>query len=344
MYRSIHGSDRQITINVGGTHRFTTSIDTLASSSGYFNALFSDRWSSSYEYDNSDSTNNNNERKDHELFLDQDGDIFSILLSYMRYGGNIEDYIPRLSANNVNTTDNSSFIRILRVANFLGIETLINQVKVNTCFNMIEARLIIPELMNESEDMKLLGDIDNIYLLQLFESEIGTIENAIATGLIPNLYFGIDKIILDVGGCEFVTSHSALMKHSDYFRERLSWKQKETILLQNRRGKFFLDADPESFRILLQFMKNESIDFSRFIGDSNNDNFYLKTVLRLAEKLRMGLFLKYIKARVYANLMTGRPPNDTERLAELFDTRYSDWEAAFQSNALPRGLTRKTTL
>ena len=48
-----------------------------------------------------------------------------------------------------------------------------------------------------------------------------------------------------------------------------------------------------------------------------------------------------MKAKTYANLMTGRPPNDIDRLAELFDARYTDWDAAFRNNGLPDGLTKQ---
>lgn len=58
-----------ITINVGGT-TFTTSPTTLINHSSYFSALLSGVWN-----DDAD-----------EIFVDQDPEPFSILLSYMRRG------------------------------------------------------------------------------------------------------------------------------------------------------------------------------------------------------------------------------------------------------------------
>lgn len=67
-------SDR-VVLNVGGT-RFATSVTTLASSSDYFERLFSKDWSGTSDHNDGDN----------EFFVDQDPGPFAVLLSYMRLG------------------------------------------------------------------------------------------------------------------------------------------------------------------------------------------------------------------------------------------------------------------
>lgn len=96
------GDRGRVTLNVGGT-LFQTSLATLVPCSTYFARLFSTEWQKAME----------------EYFLDLDSDTFRILLSCMRRR---ETLLPEHDAE--------LFKRTLLDAEFLGIDFLIDEVKV----------------------------------------------------------------------------------------------------------------------------------------------------------------------------------------------------------------------
>lgn len=96
-------SGGRVILNVGGTN-FTTSQTTLTSSSAYFESLFSAEWAQSRAgLDGED------------IFIDQDPEVFRVLLSYMRLG--------KIKASELTTA-------VMLQAQFLGMDRLLQAVRV----------------------------------------------------------------------------------------------------------------------------------------------------------------------------------------------------------------------
>ena len=98
----------RVVLDVGGT-RFVSSRSTLERASTYFRALLT-RW---------------DDDGDEPLFIDCDADAFQILLSYMRIG-----------ALTLPQHDEALCIRVLLHAEYLGLEALLEEVKVKAHANM----------------------------------------------------------------------------------------------------------------------------------------------------------------------------------------------------------------
>ena len=122
-------SDR-ITVDVGGTKFFTTR-STLTANSAYFESLLSDEW---------------DETKESEVYLDQDPDAFAVILEFMRCG-----MIRIIKIDPI----------VLLLAEFLRLEKLLLAVKV---------RWYGPVLLDDEE------------IAAAFDSEYGGIAKAISDG------------------------------------------------------------------------------------------------------------------------------------------------------------------
>jgi hypothetical protein len=94
-----------ITLDVGG-RKFKTRVSTLTSTSRFFSAFFSGRWSSALQSDGS-------------YFVDADPDVFKHLLSFMRYPGNFPMFWSR-----ANGFDYAKYSRLGHQAEFFQIDAL----------------------------------------------------------------------------------------------------------------------------------------------------------------------------------------------------------------------------
>ena len=128
-------SDR-ITVDVGGTKFFTTR-STLISSSAYFESLLSDEW---------------DETKESEVYLDQDPSTFAVILGYMRRR------TITIEAINVD---------VLHLAEFLGLEELLSAVKIRWY-----CAIGIGPVLHDDED-----------IAAAFEREHGGVVKALSDGL-----------------------------------------------------------------------------------------------------------------------------------------------------------------
>ena len=98
----------RVVLNVGGT-RFESSRSTLERASSYFRSLLT-RW---------------DDASDEPLFIDCDANAFEILLSYMRIG-----------VLTLPQADEALCIRVLMHAEYLGLESLLEEVKLKAYVNM----------------------------------------------------------------------------------------------------------------------------------------------------------------------------------------------------------------
>lgn len=155
----------RVVLDVGGT-RFTTSISTLSANSTYFASMCS-RW-----------------EPNEEVFLDRDPDVFRVLLSCMRQRK------PLLPEN-----DKDLFKRAVLDAEFLGIEWLLNEIKVRV-FDHEEysSQHDIVSRYNDSCDdeadhLVLSGGLGPEAKVKLFDFEYTSIDGASTSGALPAQFF-----------------------------------------------------------------------------------------------------------------------------------------------------------
>ncbi len=134
----------RVVLNVGGT-RFESSRSTLERASSYFRSLLT-RWD-----DASDAE---------PLFIDCDANAFEVLLSYMRIG------VLTLPQN-----DEALCIRVLMHAEYLGLESLLEEVKIKAYVNMHP------------------GSEDHPASVAAFDEEVGSLADAVAMKVLPARYF-----------------------------------------------------------------------------------------------------------------------------------------------------------
>ena len=136
----------RVVLDVGGT-RFVSSRTTLERASTYFASLLA-RW---------------DEDTDEPLFIDSDADAFQVLLSYMRLG-----------ALTLPQHDEALCARVLLQAEYLGMESLLDEVKAVAYANMHgnEAR---------QEDVRPAATA--------FDEDVGTLQDAIRAKVLPARFF-----------------------------------------------------------------------------------------------------------------------------------------------------------
>ena len=133
----------RVVLNVGGT-RFESSRSTLERASSYFRSLLT-RW---------------DDASDESLFIDCDANAFEILLSYMRIG-----------VLTLPQADEALCIRVLMHAEYLGLESLLEEVKLKAYVNMHP----------DSEDHPAS--------VAAFDEEVGSLADAVAAKVLPARYF-----------------------------------------------------------------------------------------------------------------------------------------------------------
>ena len=162
--RTSETSRDRVILDVGGT-RFATSVSTLTANSTYFESLFS-RW----------------DEADEEVFLDRDPDVFRVLLSCMRQK---KALLPE--------SDKDLFKRAVLDAEFLGIEWLLNEIKVRvfqhddlgTQRDTYERY----KSFRPSDDIAELQRLDAAGAVKLFDFEYKSIDGAYQQGALPGLFF-----------------------------------------------------------------------------------------------------------------------------------------------------------
>ena len=135
----------RVVLDVGGT-KFVSSKTTLESASSYFAALLA-RW---------------DENTDEPLFIDGDADAFQPLLSYMRFG-----------TLTMPQADEGCCTRVLLQAEYLGMDTLLAEVKAQAFANLH------PD--THQDEARPLADA--------FDEDVGSLAAAIRGKILPARYF-----------------------------------------------------------------------------------------------------------------------------------------------------------
>mmetsp|Transcript_18390 Transcript_18390/g.23861 ORF Transcript_18390/g.23861 Transcript_18390/m.23861 type:complete len:412 (+) Transcript_18390:55-1290(+) len=123
-----------------------------------------------------------------------------------------------------------------------------------------------------------------------------------------------DRIIIDVGGTQFVSSKSTLSTNSSYFQALLSqtWTHEtETETETNKNFDFFVDQNPNAFKVLLDFMRKGCIEVEQLTSD----------VLLQAEFLGMEDLIRAVKCRSYRNYFVFESCVSDDETVVLFDER-----------------------
>jgi len=286
----------QITLNVGGTC-FTTCISTLTRSSFYFDAMFSQYWSSETTLD----------KEQKPIFIDKDPQPFSYLLTYMREGTiDMPESNPILAK------------QIILQAHYFGMDDYVRWCKAKAWTNTIITTSSISTTdtgekdNDERERIQIASDaFDAMYpsLLDAFETKL--LPNAIFGPLVPPL----DHITIIVGGQEtFELSKSTLKRHSNYFNTRL-------LCNTNIR----LDEDPQAFAILVLYMRYTHVNLPK------NDVFLFKRTLTIACRYEMNDFILLVKARTMMNIEKREAPMgiDSDSYVESFNSSAVDTNCMF---------------
>lgn len=139
-----------------------------------------------------------------------------------------------------------------------------------------------------------------------------------------------DRVVLDVGGTNFVTSISTLSFQCEYFHSmfRTEWGFHDEGEFQSEIPPLFVDQDPGPFRILLSFMRKGWL----YATDLSTD------VLSLADFLGMSKLLMAVKIRAYQNMHPDFMENDDEAISK-FDLAYETVMGAISAGVLPLYLT-----
>ena len=131
-----------------------------------------------------------------------------------------------------------------------------------------------------------------------------------------------DRVVLDVGGTKFITSSSTLTSNSAYFASLLSDNWIES---NNGRDEIFIDQIPSAFSILLDYMRQGSIE----IDDINTK------VLLLAEFLGIERLLLAVKVRWYCNIGKGPVHTTDKEIAVAFDQQHGGIMRAISAGLYP---------
>jgi hypothetical protein len=146
-------------LNVGGrTFRTTTSL--LQQKTSYFRGMF-------------DSA-----APEAEVFIDRDPDAFAILLRFLRHGI-VARALPR--------GDPDLCAAVLAEADFLGVETLLQPVKVAAYRNMQVPRSRVGAISQRLNDSS--GELDDDGAAHAFDEAVGSITEAIEAGVLPARFF-----------------------------------------------------------------------------------------------------------------------------------------------------------
>ena len=157
-----HEAPDRVTLHVGG-ETFVTCRATLEPASSYFARRFSAEWSSGVPSE--------------DCFLDRDADSFRVLLSFMRCGH--VSVLPR---------DPALFSRVLLDAEYFGIDSLIEQVKVK-----VQRHLHSKYVHTRFGQVALSGDelasVEARWTAAAFDEEHGGLREALDTPWLVDRFF-----------------------------------------------------------------------------------------------------------------------------------------------------------
>ena len=133
-----------------------------------------------------------------------------------------------------------------------------------------------------------------------------------------------DRVRVDVGGTEFVTTASTLTASSSYFSRILSdrWAYDGS-------GCLFLDRDPTPFAILLTAMRSGALELPE------HDPALCRQVLREAQFLGLDALLVHVKAAAHRNAHPDGAETDATALAAALDAEHGGLDGAIEAGVLP---------
>ena len=137
-----------------------------------------------------------------------------------------------------------------------------------------------------------------------------------------------DRVVLDVGGTEFVTSTITLKACSSYFQTLFSDQWLSTAADATESRTIFIDQSPDAFQILLDYMREGCIECK----------YLTRKVILLSEFLGLEKLIAEIKATAYANInptFTGT----NEEAVFLFNQSYGSFKGALSEGILPTFLS-----
>eukprot|EP00816_Leptocylindrus_hargravesii_P005766 CAMPEP_0196805788 /NCGR_PEP_ID=MMETSP1362-20130617/5609_1 /TAXON_ID=163516 /ORGANISM="Leptocylindrus danicus, Strain CCMP1856" /LENGTH=317 /DNA_ID=CAMNT_0042178921 /DNA_START=10 /DNA_END=960 /DNA_ORIENTATION=+ len=137
-----------------------------------------------------------------------------------------------------------------------------------------------------------------------------------------------DRVILDVGGTEFVTSTITLKACSAYFRALFSDQWTLSAAEAAESTTIFIDQSPEAFRILLDYMREGCIECKDLT----------RKVILLTEFLGLETLITEIKATAFANMNPTFTGTKNEAI-DLFDQAYGSFKGALSGGILPTFLS-----
>jgi hypothetical protein len=140
-----------------------------------------------------------------------------------------------------------------------------------------------------------------------------------------------ERIKLNVGGTVFETSRNTLAANATYFNRLLSTDWAEN--LASDEDEYFLDRDPEAFRLLLQYMRHNNL---LAVMPQEQPRLCMAVLLE-AEYLGVEKLLQSAKALVRKQLGSTEVVDAAAEVA-AFDAEHGGLVGAMSSGVLPRGL------
>lgn len=353
----IRNSNDIVTLNVGGTH-FTTCTSTLITYSSYFDAMFSQKWTTELEDDDGDQSSNDNNgllgAPKEIVFIDKDPTPFQYILNYMREG-----YI--------NLPKNDYFLakNIILQAQYFGIESFLSKIKsksVENCmksgcdtkiFNVDEiAMMDEAEISGQSEqENEQIDEEMRLYqcYVKAFDQRYETLFDAFDDGCLPYTYFEKyrDQICIQLGdGSTITVNKTKAMEKS----EVLSKMIESGPTFMSSQDVLFIDQDPEVFKYILDYIRYAQLNLP------DHDPALFRRILHCAEELGFKDYVIMVKARTMAGLEFSDAPmgadpmflddslhatvssisNSQRENALLFDQRFHSIDAAFTEGILPK--------
>lgn len=148
-----------------------------------------------------------------------------------------------------------------------------------------------------------------------------------------------DRIVLDVGGREFVTSISTLTSNSSYFESMLShrWSggnsdddDDDDDAEKEESRSYFLDQNPDAFTVILNYMRERMVEVDAL--DSR--------VLALSEFLGVESLLAAVKVKVHCALNPTYAGTEEDAI-QAFHEKYGTIKQAIVCGDLPKLLQHR---
>lgn len=148
---------------------------------------------------------------------------------------------------------------------------------------------------------------------------------------------GGDRVVLDVGGTQFVTSISTLQANSSYFKSKFSRKwyggSHDEILSDDGNDEaIFIDQESKLFSNLLSYMRCGFIHVNEICPK----------LLALADFLGIDRLLDAVKYRSYRNCFPHNSVDTASEIIVAFDAEFGGIRGAISKGILPAALSRSS--